>query len=88
MINRLINMEISPITVKSNNSIIEKPTNNGKFTIEQYANAFIKGMGETQKERFKKMLENNIKCGLSVAQNYNIDYDKFIIEVKKQLGVV
>ena len=57
MINRLINMQVSPVTLK------EKPImNNGKFTIEDYARAFISGMGETQKLRFKKMLENGIQC--------------------------
>lgn len=88
MINRLINMEISPINMRSNDNTIEKHVQSGKFTIEQYANAFIEGMSETQKERFKKMLENNIECGLSVAENYGIDYDKFINEVKKQMEVI
>ena len=83
MINRLINMEISPVSLK------EKPIeNNGIYTIEDYARAFISGMGETQKLRFKKMLENGIECGLSVANNYGIDYEDFIKEVKKQMEVV
>jgi hypothetical protein len=63
------------------------PKSNGNFTIQDYANAFIQGMGETQKNRFKKMLENNIECGMSVAENYGIDYKEFIEEVKKQLKV-
>ena len=55
---------------------------NGNYTVEEYASAFINGMGETQKQRFKKMLENGIQCGLSVAQNYGIDYDDFITDEK------
>lgn len=84
MINRLINMEIPEI---ENNSIQVIPKNNENYTIEDYAKSFINGMGETQRGRFKKMLENGIKCGMSVADNYGIDYDEFIKEVKKQMGV-
>ena len=85
MINRLINMDISPITLKE--KPIQEFKNDGTYTIEDYAKAFINGMGETQKERFKKMLENGIKCGLSIADNYGVDYNTFIKEVKKQLEV-
>lgn len=87
MINRLINMNIPNIITKNGNVVTGVPAKNGKYTIEQYAKSFIDGMGETQKERFKKMLENDIKCGMSVADNYGIDYDEFITEVKKQMGV-
>lgn len=83
MINRLINMEVEPIS-KDIESIEVKSTN---YTIEDYAKSFINGMGETQKSRFKKMLENGINCGMSVANSYGIDYDKFIEEVKKQMEV-
>lgn len=85
MINRLIDMKI-PIV---NQEIIDTPIiikNN--FTIKDYATSFINGMGETQRNRFKKMLENGIKCGMSVADNYDIDYTEFIKEVKKQMGVI
>ena len=85
MVNRLINMNIAPI--KEVKSILVKPMQNGTFTIQEYAKAFIDGMSEAQKARFKKMLENGIKCGLSVADNYGIDYDEFIEEVKKQMEV-
>ena len=87
MINRLINMSVPTIGVKNDSVVIEIPAKNGKYTIEQYAKSFIDGMGETQKERFKKMLENDIKCGMSVAENYGINYDEFITEVKKQMEV-
>lgn len=60
MINRLINMEVSPISTKETQLV--KNVNNGVYTIEDYARAFINGMGETQKNRFKKMLENGIQC--------------------------
>lgn len=82
MINRLIDMEVQPIE-----TFTVTPINNTNYTIEEYANAFINGMGETQKERFKKMLQNDIKCGMSVAENYGINYDDFINEVKKQMEV-
>ena len=83
MINRLINMEVEPIS-----TIIEPiETKNTNYTIEDYAKSFINGMGETQKSRFKKMLENGINCGMSVANSYGVDYDKFIEEVKKQMEV-
>lgn len=57
------------------------------YTIEEYANSFINGLGETQRLRFKKMLENGIESGMSVAKSYNVDYDRFISAVKKQMGV-
>ena len=73
MINKLINMKVTPISAKSGNIVVEKPAKNGKFTIEDYASAFINGMDNNQKERFKRMLENGINCGESVAYNYGID---------------
>ncbi len=82
MINRLINMEVP--SIETFNVV---PINNTNYTIEEYAKAFINGMGETQRNRFKKMLENGIKCWMSVADNYGINYDEFIEEVKKQMGV-
>lgn len=57
------------------------------FTIKEYASSFITGMGDTQRMRFKKMLENGINCGMSVADSYGINYNEFISEVKKQLEV-
>lgn len=81
MINRLINMEIPRIEKEPVKNIITH------FSIQDYASAFINGMGETQRQRFKQMLKNNIKCGMSVAENYGIDYDEFIEEVKKQMEV-
>ncbi len=82
MINRLINMEVP--SIETFNVV---PINNTNYTVEEYAKAFINGMEETQRNRFKKMLENGIKCGMSVADNYGINYDEFIEEVKKQMGV-
>ena len=79
-------MDVSPL--QEIETISVTPMKNGTFTIEEYAKAFIDGMGETQKARFKKMLENGIKCGMSVADSYDVDYDEFITEVKKQMGVV
>ena len=84
MINRLINMDIP----KVNHRTLEITPLNGLYSIKDYANSFINGMSDTQRIRFKKMLENNIKCGMSVAENYGINYDDFISEVKKQIGVV
>lgn len=69
---------------KSEKRII--PTN-GKFTIEDYAIAFVYGMGKKQRERFKRMLQNNIKCGESVADSYGVDYEQLIAEVKRILRV-
>lgn len=84
MINRLINMEIPNLAKEK----VGVPLAKNAYSIEDYATAFIKGMGETQRIRFKKMLENEIRCGMSVADNYGIDYDKFIVEVKKQMEVI
>ena len=70
MINRLINMEIPEI----NTTPKEVSIDNANYTITDYANAFIKGMSETQQNRFKKMLENGMNCGMSVADNYGINY--------------
>ena len=80
MINKLINMEIPK-------AAIIQEINNGNYSIKDYATAFINGMGEVQRNRFKKMLENGIQCGLSVAYNYGIEYEPFIEEVKKQMEV-
>ena len=68
--------------------VVEQPVLSTNPTIKEYAIAFINGMGETQKNRFKKMLENGINCGMSIADNYGVDYDDFITEVKKQMGVM
>lgn len=81
MINRLINMDFK---IPTHNEII---SSNGKYTISQYATIFLNGLGETQKERFKKMLQNGIKSGMSVADSYGIDYEQFIKEVKSQLNI-
>lgn len=83
MINRLIDMEPMKKQIDKP-KIIPIPTN---ATMQEYAMAFIAGMGETQRNRFKKMLESGIKCGMSVAESYGIDYDDFITEVKNQLKV-
>lgn len=80
MISNLINMTVPPQQVKSTT------INTTNFTIKDYAKAFINGMGQTQRQRFKQMLDNNIQCGMSVADNYGIDYDKFIAEVKNELN--
>lgn len=82
MINRLINIEIIP--PKSENKI---NSHSGNYTIEEYVISFISGMSDTQQQRFKKMLENNIESGMGVAKSYGIDYGEFIKEVKKQLKV-
>lgn len=84
MINKLIDMKI-PTLYREN---LETPINKGIYSIKDYVAAFLSGMGETQRNRFKKMLENGIKCGMSVADNYGVDYTEFITEVKKQMGVI
>lgn len=63
--------------------IVDKKYN----SLKDYAVAFIEGMSQTQRERFKNMLENKIECGMSVAKLYGLDYQEFITEVKKELGV-
>ena len=82
MINRLIDMEIPPQKKETKSTNIMKT-----YTMKDYANAFINGMGEIQRRRFKDMLKNGIKCGMSAAVNYGIEYEPFIEEVKKQLEV-
>lgn len=67
--------------------IDKKENSNGKFTITDYAIAFIYGMSTGQRERFKKMLEQGYECGKSIANNYDVDYDKFIKEVRRLLNV-
>lgn len=81
MVSSLINMNIRVDTNK-------KPVMyNGRFTVEQYVSTFLNGLGETQRNRFKKMIELGIKSGMSVAKSYGLDYDEFITEVKKQLKI-
>ena len=74
---------------RSFNEIDKEKSKNtsGKYTIQDYALAFIHGMGNVQRERFKKMLQNNIKCGESVALNYGVDYNDLMNEVKRILNV-
>ena len=70
------------------NSILAKSNvDKSNFSIEDYAITFVYGMGKTQRDRFKKMLEQNIKCGESVAYNYGVDYGDLISEVKRILKV-
>ena len=66
---------------------VEKSANNGKYNIEDYAIAFVYGMGNTQRSRFKNMLKQGIRCGESVALNYGVDYDTLMNEVKRILNV-
>lgn len=76
------NMINTPIDAKS-----IKPMKNGKFSIQDYAITFVYGMGISQRERFKQMLEQGIKCGESVAISYGVDYDQLMNEVKRILNV-
>lgn len=84
MISRLIDIEV-PKEIQTRHSI--KYTNPGNYTIQDYAASFVYGMGETQRNRFKEMLKNNIQCGISVAKSYGVDYTDFINNVKKLLKV-
>ena len=72
-----------PIEKTQNNTIKLKT----QYSIEDYAITFIYGMGKTQRERFKKMLEQGLTCGESIAYNYGIEYKPFISEVKRILKV-
>lgn len=84
MINRLI--DVNPII---NNAVNKESKNSSVLnnSIEEYAISFIEGMSENQLRRFKKMLENGIECGTSVANAYEVNYEDFINEVKKLLKV-
>ena len=63
MINRLINMEIPPIVINKQPAI-----NTGNYTIRDYAVTFLNGMSETQRSRFRKMLENGINCRIKCCR--------------------
>jgi len=52
-------------------------------TAENCARFFVNGMGATQRERFKTMLQNGIKCGESFAKSYGVPAEEFILEVRK-----
>lgn len=84
MINRLINLHP---TISKGNKFTVYDQMNANASIRDYAIAFLSGMSDTQKARFKKMMENGIECGMSVAKNYNIDYNEFIREVKQILNI-
>ena len=58
-----------------------------KYTVEDYAIAFVNGMSTSQRNRFKQMLEHGIKCGECIAVNYGIDYNDLMNEVKRILNV-
>lgn len=81
MINKLIDLQFDV----DNTSALEMGS--GGFTIQQYVLSFLSGLGQTQKERFKKMLENGFEAGMSIAKNYGVDYNEFMKEVKKQLNI-
>ena len=83
MISRLISIDVNPVNTKAP----IKTKYNAQFTINDYAKSFISGMEKNQLNRFKKMLENNITSGMSVAENYGINYKDFIKEVKKELNI-
>lgn len=82
MINRLINIEVTP-PHKNMKAI----NHSGNYTLEEYVAYFINGMSTTQRQRFKQMLENKIESGMSVAKNLGLNYRDFINEVKRQLKV-
>lgn len=81
MINRLINLDIK---IPSATQLIKS---NGAYTIAEYATVFLEGLDKNQKDRFKKMLQNGIKSGMSIADSYGISYDDFIQEIKNQLNI-
>jgi hypothetical protein len=66
---------------------MDRITTDKGYTITDYAVTFIYGMSKTQRERFKKMLEQGYTCGESIADNYGVDCKLFIEEVKKILNV-
>lgn len=74
-------------TVKDTVKLFNVEDEKRKYTVEDYALSFILGMGVSQRNRFKKMLEQGIKCGESVAINYGVDYDDLMKEVKRILKV-
>lgn len=82
MIRKSINIRSNPIQMNE-----VKPIKPESSNVKEYAESFLKGMGEIQRMRFKRMLENGINCGMSVAEGYGVDYNTFIREVKKQLEV-
>ena len=85
MINRLINMEVKmPSKGNISAAIALNPTN---YSIQEYVSAFLSGLGDSQRDRFKQMIQIGIKSGMSIAESYGIDYDDFITEVKKQLNM-
>ena len=77
------------INIKSNTIQMNevKPVKSESSNVKEYAKSFLNGMGEIQRMRFKRMLENGINCGMSVAEGYGVDYNTFIKEVKNQLEV-
>lgn len=85
MINKLINMEVKMQPKPTLDNLVNaKPTD---YTVEEYASAFLSGLSETQRNRFKKMVQNNYRCALNVVHMYGVDYDKFLTAVKQQLNI-
>ena len=81
MINRLINLDVSNL----HND--EKLNKTNDYSVNEYVKSFLNGMSRGQKIRFKKMIEHGIISGDSIAKNYGISYEDFILEVKKQLNI-
>lgn len=53
-----------------------------KFNPIDCARLFVDGLKDDQRIKFKRMIENNIKCGEGIAKAYNIPYETFISQVK------
>ena len=52
-------------------------------TVQNCARLFVGGMGETQRERFRRMIQIGAGCCESIAQAYSVPLDEFVAEVKR-----
>lgn len=70
---------ISPLGAYSAPSSSQKDENRAA----KCARLFVDGMGDNQRDRFKRMMQSGVEVGRSIAQTYEVPLDEFIDEVRK-----
>lgn len=78
-------MSISPLIIPPHMAeaqpVIDCP-HNAAHNATAYAQAFVDSLSDAQRKQFKKMLENGVEVGRSIAETYGVPLKQFIMEVK------
>jgi len=76
--NIIVGADVTPVNIP-----ISKDFEVGNYTVEEYAKAFIDGLEEHKKDRFRTMLNRGMSIGRNIADIYKVDYNEFIAALKK-----